>query len=333
MRKFYKILTLILTLAAILTAFTVVALADGESTKPPIEATYGQTFDSYSEGAFLNDSYKARNGLAVLQVQDNGNKYVLTKPNDTEYADSSSTNWHNPQWDVYTTQYGSIVDYPYFLVELDVTTTNGKYGDFACYPRLFGTSNSRSSFVTNNAFKNLGLSTTPYEWNHVSIVVEYKGDGKFTTYRYVNGNQIGNPVDADLSGTDLFKNDPLKDIKLSSMKLYPYANGSVCMDNFYVTYFPVGYHGGNIGDIANYRYNYGKGYEFPYTYTKAWVGDTAYDDLGEAMAAAADGVTVKLTENAKEALIIDKNIILDTNVYDANGNATGSFYTYEYKTS
>ena len=55
MRRFSKILTLALVLMAIFTAFTVVALADGESTKPPIEATYGQTFDSYSEGAILND--------------------------------------------------------------------------------------------------------------------------------------------------------------------------------------------------------------------------------------------------------------------------------------
>ncbi|MBR5139703.1 MAG: hypothetical protein IKV16_01485, partial [Clostridia bacterium] len=333
MRKFYKILTLALVLMAIFTAFTVVSLAEGESTKQPITANYGKTFDSFDEGAIVNDTYKKRNGLAVLKVQDNGNKYVLTQPNNMDYADTSSANWGNPQWDIYTSQYGNIVDYPYFTVEFDIMTLNGSYKDFSYNPRPYG--KSENAFLNSVTFGNLGLSTVPYDWSHISIVIKYNGDYKFTTYRYVNGKLVGDPLEADVSAKFT---EAETAIKISSMKFYPYAVSSVGMDNLYLTYFPAGYLDGDIDAIANYRYNYGKGadgngYEFPYTYTKAWVGDTAYEDLGEAMEAATDGVTVKLTENTKEALIIDKKIILDTNVYDADGKPTGSFYTYEYKTS
>ena len=319
MRKFSKILTLILVLVAILTAFTVVALADGETTTPPITATYGQTFDSYEEGHLL--SYD-RTAQGIVRIQDNGNKYA-------EVKDNLENSVSNSQWDIYPSPYGTVVNYPYFMLEFDIMTMNGKYSGLQFNPRPYN--GSANTFLGSINFDDVGLSTTKYVWNHFSIIVEYVGQGKFVIHRYVNGKFVKS-TEADISASTVYTSGE-KNMKISSMKLYPSTSAEVAMDNMYLTYFPVGYLDGNVDAIANYRYNYGEDYTFPYTYTKAWVGDTPYDDLGAATSAMTDGVTVKLAENTKEALVIDKAITLDTNIYDAEGNPTGSFYTYEYKTS
>ena len=54
----------------------------------------------------------------------------------------------------------------------------------------------------------------------------------------------------------------------------------------------------------------------------------AYDDANKAVAAAGATDTVNLVANIKDEIIIDKNVIIDANIYDANGAATGSLYTY-----
>jgi hypothetical protein len=123
MRKFYKALLLILSLALMITVFAVVSFADDSSTTlQPFEYKYyDYTFNSYDEGKVL--SY-ARTAQAIVTVQDNGNKYVLTK-------DVPENSTANPQWDisfdaVVNNKY-NVVDYPYFVVDFDIMTVNGAY--------------------------------------------------------------------------------------------------------------------------------------------------------------------------------------------------------------
>ena len=317
MRKFYKFFTLVLVLVAILTAFTVVAIADEDSTPQPIVGK-SDDFSSYAEGYELNRGYTDRKAIAVVSIQDDENKYALLEQN------PDFTNNNDSMWDISPSNSGNIVEYPYFMIEFDIMTIDGNYTGHQFYPRL-----SNGTFIVSTSFTKLGLSTTPYDWNHLSILVEYVGNGKFISHSYVNGKQAGTPLSTVV--------DAPETVKINAMKLYPSANAKVGIDNLYITYFPDGYLDGNISDIANYRYNYGKGtdgngYDFPYTYTKAWIGDTPYDDLSEAVAAAPENATVKLAGNVEEAFVIDKNILIDTNVYDENGNTTGN-YTYEYKSS
>ena len=325
MRKFYKILTLVLVLMAILTAVTVVALA--EEPDQPYEVIYGNyaTFDTYEDGVYL---CYGRTAQAIVTSQENGNKYVLMK----DVAENTVT---NPQWDITfsNTQAGTkynVVDYPYFMVEFDIMTLSGSYSGHSYYSRFY-TDTTPGSFVASTKFTEIGLSTTPYDWQHLTILVQYKDDGKFSQHAYINGEYISS-VDVDLSTNASFKNSENKVI-VKSMKMYPSTGSEVGVDNMRFTYFPAGYLGDNINLIANVNFNNGDGYEFPYKFTVAKVGDTVYDNANEAIAAAPENGTVKLTYNANETLVIDKNILLDTNVYDADGNPTGEFYTYEYKTS
>jgi hypothetical protein len=178
MKRFSKILTLILVLIAILTAFTVVALADGETTTPPITATYGQTFDQYEDGALL--SYD-RTAQGIVRIQDNGNKFV-------EVKDNLENSVSNAQWDIYPSPVGTVVKYPYFMLEFDIMTMNGKYSGLQFNPRPYN--GSANTFLGSINFDDVGLSTTKYVWNHYSIIVEYVGQGKFVIHRYVNGEFV-----------------------------------------------------------------------------------------------------------------------------------------------
>ena len=111
------------------------------------------------------------------------------------------------------------------------------------------------------------------------------------------------------------------------------GNGKIGYDNFRFTAFPTSYCE-KIGDTTDFSkivtYHYDGTYELPYGQTEAKVGSDIYDDANEAITAAEEGQTVTLTKNAAKTLVVDKSIYLDTNIYDENGAATGSFYTFEY---
>lgn len=321
MKKFSKILTLVLSLVLIVTAFTVVSLA--ADTPVPVEKTpakYG-TFDGANVGDIL--SYD-RSAQGIVQVQDNGNKYVLVK-------DIPNNDTANPQWDIgpSVNKDFNIVAYPYFMIDFDIMTINGSYAGHSYNPRLYyakvgGALASSSNFVGSTSFTSLGeieLSTIPYDWNHLSIVVEYKGSGKFVLHRYVNGELSSSTESSDFSNSAAFTSGASGEasVVIGSMKLYPSTSAEVGMDNMRLTYFPAGYLDGDVAAMANHYFKNGEGYEFPYKRTIATVTDNEtgevsyFDNLEEAYAAVNENNTFKLLVAAE--------------VKDSNG--TLSYYTEE----
>ena len=301
MRKLYKSLVLILALLLMATTFTVISFA--EETKQPYELKNGDyaTFDSYDDGKVL--SYK-RSAQAIVTSQDNGNKYVLAKniPDNTVSS---------PQWDItygLSTTY-NIVSYPYFMVDFDIMTLSGSYSGHSLNVRPDPAGNT---FLGDMYFESIGLSTAPYDWKHLSLIVEYQGEGKFVKHIYVNGEKVSS-TPANLSTNSLFTDSNDKNVVLRAMKFYPSTSSEVGYDNMRFTYFPTGYASGEedvIKTIANHNYNFGKGYKFPYKHTVATVTEdgtdntTYYDNYEEAYAAVKDGYTFKSLYAAE---IIDAN--------------------------
>ena len=338
MKRFSKILTVLLAIVAIVCAFTVVALA--EETAAPLSSDYkkdGKIWYEHDDGKIL--SYD-RNAWATVQTQDNGNRYIVIQDAPEGYYESlsdtsgSKKNWTNPQWDIGPSATGNIVDYPYFMIEFDITTLNGSYDGFTYNPRIYGryvskvdengkkTYTNQNTFIGTTYFNSIGLSTEAYDWSHVSLVYEYKGEGKFVVHRYVNGALV-NSVDGDnISGKEMFSADKgdLKNAIISSGKFYPAQKSDVCMDNLNFTFFPNGYESAEedadvrISKMANYNFKNGVGYEFPYKFTVATVTDnktgevTYFDNYEDAYAATNENTTFKSVYAAE--------------IIDADGNVT-----------
>ena len=238
MRKFSKLLTLILSLVLIVAAFTVVALAEESPAPKKINNGYG-SFDSRDEGYRL--SYD-RNAWATVQIQDNGNKYMLTHDAPEGYKENNYTgtesNWTNPQMDIGTgidTTY-NILDYPYFLLEFDVTTLNGTYNGFSLNPRIYQDSTSLG-FLGGTKLSDIAeLSKISYDWKHFSLIIEYNGGGKFTQHIYVNGEFVKSIPGTDYS-SKITSEAIEKKVALKYFKAYPNTSSDLAIDNMYFTLF------------------------------------------------------------------------------------------------
>ena len=188
--KLKRLLTVVLMLAVMISAFAVVSFAqDGETTLTPYEnSKYNKDFTANAEGDIL--STKNRRGVVTVKVADNGNKYA--------HFHYVGPDGDNGMWDfdisapsVYT---NNIVDYPYFVFDFDIMTENGTFDGVKVNPRLYatkemvGNTSGSVGFVDAITISDItGISTTPYEWQHLTLVVVYNGDSSFTKYVYLNG--------------------------------------------------------------------------------------------------------------------------------------------------
>ena len=344
MCKFKKSLLLILSFAFIIAAFSVVALAtDGNETSAAPVKVSSSTF---SDGTFTSsagtDTYydkEEKVGKYTIRVSDDGNVYLRS-----EYAETTGTDVDNLDISVDKTDvHGcSFADYPYLAVDFDVMSENGVYGNYASIAPAIHNGSTRIKAISSNKFSGIGLSATPYEWQHVTLIVEYAGNYLFKQHFYVNGEHTHTTThdySADEALTAL--NGDFSKVSVGYFRMYPsrYAssNGHIGFDNFRFTYFPGGYCGedSDLTKIATYYYN--DSYVLPYKYTVATVTDnnenvSYYDDINEAITAAKEDNVIKLFENVTEAVVVDKKITVDRNVYGESG-ATGELYTFEYTSS
>ena len=166
MKRFSKILIFLLALVAIVTAFTVVALATEEE-PVTLEAKLGASkdYNGYEDGATIQNSSSKR-GKATAVRQDDGNVYMLISyesatGSNPENIDTTSTKCYLPT-------------YPYALFSFDVMSPNGSHSANTYFAsRLYKGSTSVGYFTDAYVYMSaIGLSTTPYEWQHVSVVVE-----------------------------------------------------------------------------------------------------------------------------------------------------------------
>lgn len=290
MRKLSKALVFILSLVLIVTAFAVVSFAAEENTLKPVNYPKQGTFDDYDEGQSFGSNRKA---LGILEVADNGNKYVMLQKNPGSYTDTNG-----PRWDVNTGTGCMITNYPYTMFEFDIMTATGSYDGTGVYFRFYN-GGTNGLVGTQVKFSNIGLSIVPYEWSHVSLVLKYNGDKTFTRYIYINGENVsGNGEKADLSSNANFADDKVNNVAVKEFLLFPSDTSKVGMDNFNFTYFPAGYLNDDLDAIANYTYKNGKGYQLPYGTTVATITDnetgevTPYDNLTDAYAAKNDSNTL-----------------------------------------
>ena len=358
MKKLSRILILVLSIIAIVTAFTVVALAaDGETTKP--EPVYRRIFNVDTDDYVKDQTYNnnaSKIGKWYIGQADNGNKYLVGA-----YDTATGTNADNIEQTLPGTTYG-VKNYPTFALDFDFLTPTGQCHwsatirlDLYAYVQKPDKSGYAASRVTqmiatrldNSNSTGINIPKKANVWQHVTYVVQYVGDGVFDYHFYVDGVKT-NTTSVDFKTTKLThgSNDLIQSTNWTDfLEEFPSVNfeklgiyttilnpayksetEELWYDNMQAHYYTADY---SIEEVASYVYN--GNYEMPYGFTEAKIGDTVYDDANKAIKAAEEGQTVKLTKNADTTLVIDNAaIFVDTNVYDENGAATGSFYTCDF---
>ena len=341
MKKFSKILFLLLALVLIVTAFTVVALAtEDESTveaKPATISGWDFTFETYDDGEEIQNSASKKGKFTVIS-QDDGNNYVLA-----DWETGTGSNAENLDF-AYSTRL--ISDYKYVAMDFDVMSVDGGHSS-SIYFRLRKKTGVDSS--GNNTFSDLnlmsriylsslGLSSEAYDWQHVTIIVEFNKDSSFSYHVYVDGEFVKTIEDTAKQATIVSSALDEDDLAVNYIRILSQGSASSpksAFDNILVTHYKEGT---SFDDIANYHYNYGD-YPQLYKYTVATVTDSEsnvsyFDDINKALAAANDGDKVQLFESITDTVIINKAITVDTNIYTTDAETgettvTGS-YTFDW---
>ena len=301
------------------------------------------TFSNQTPGTvFQNALYNSKHKTGVWNVHssEDGNVYLQSQYEEGNAGAVDNADFYFSTGSVVNYD-NNLADYPYVAFDFDVMTENGTYGNYPSLSFCVYKNGARLVELASTKFNQLKLDATPYRWQHVTYIVASKGNGYFHHYFFVNG-VLTYDKPTDQSGTDAFKalEGDFSNITLGYYRMYPEdklaTDAHIGYDNFRFTLYPAGYCEVKDGvtdfsNIVNHIYN--DSYKLPYGRTEAKVGDKVYDDVTEAVEAAEAGQTVTLTVNAPAPLTIDKGIYLDTNIYGEDGNPTGTYYTYSYKTS
>lgn len=360
MKKTSKILVLLLSVVAILTAFSVVTLAAENSADSYHVFNIDQKWDSadLSDGDEIwAGGSSARYGRITVRVAPDGNKYVVFSP-----KTGNPNNFVEPALD---TSIGTDKnfkynpkDYPYMMFSLDVMVPEG--ASIHTGPSLnfyVAQTSARTGAITKIDFGpqivisdfSAYLAKTPGVWEHVSIIMEHNFDtdaetGK-VTYGTVTYHYFVNDVYAYSSqpkSISYFKNYLPEDLGYVSIRNNGAQAGSesdkVAVDNYKMTYFDTTFGTSKetmLSEMVSTVYN--KDYDMPFGVTAATIvraGQTFYfDDVNEAVAAAEPNETIYLAADVDGIVSVDKYIKIDRNVYDKNGEATGEYYDITYSSA
>ena len=368
MKKFTKILILLLALIAIVSAFTVVTFA-AEETERPKPVTYSKknnaagtdfTFQNTTPGS-VSTYNSAKRGVYYNSASLNGNKYL-----NIEYTYAADTN--SPSRDIHSTYNRTktpLSTHPIMSFDFDImseigkfptdTNSNATYFNFQIYK-----GGSGGSFLGRIDFANLGLSADPYEWIHLTYVFEYDdsdytdGDtsmpGKFKIHFYVNGEKIEYVQPVDLSNNATWKGygTNLSNVLIENLRIYAERFGGSAIstylgfDNLVFNYFPADENGDcyySLDEIGNYVYKSGE-YAMPETSPEADAVITDadgkfryYATVEDAIEAAVDGETVTLLDGATKPFYINKNITVKTALTTGTVVVAGNTYDFNYATT
>ena len=345
MKKFSKIIFLLLALVAIVTAFTVVSFAADEGASLTPATVHVNDFESY---AAAGDTFQnnAKAGKWMIDAADNGNKYLAASYDPKVGTETRSENW---DFSIPNASTHGIHKYPTFALDFDVMSPTGTYSsDTTIRADLYGATSAGNRISQGLSFKvnSISLPSAKAQWNHVTITIHSDISGIVTGTVYVNGEQTYTKVvdyntTAFTSGynaniknwSNLVSNGEYKytNISFGVISMYGITSNSslmICYDNLQYSYYPAEY---SADEIARYIYN--DDYKMPYGSTVAKNGDKVYDNANEAMNDAEVGDTVTLVTNVTSPIVVDKEILVDTNVYDANGNITETFYNASFTSS
>ena len=339
MKKLTRILVLLLSVVAILTAFAVVAMAtDGTELVP--KTIYTVDFESNAAGDIIQDgTYQGaeKSGVWYVGEADNSNKYVIST-----YKTGSSSVGDNYDVSIGSSVSYDITKYPMMAFDFDVMSTTGAYHSSATIrPDLYGGKSNQRIFQMQSTPLNaagIDIPKIANVWNHVTFIIKYVGDGKFNAYFYVNGkvtfeynldyaNEEAWQALLDEDGSLAYNNVRVAVFSLYSPWRDTTAGEEIRYDNLKFSYFPEGY---SAADAAAFVYD--EDYKLPYGFTVAKNDTDIFDNAQEAIDATEEGKTVVLQNSIADTLLINKNLFIDTNVYE-DGTATGSFYTFNFKSN
>ena len=353
MKRFSKILTLILALVTILTAFTVVALA----AEPGYTNQKGHQADLTFESAvadqmptnLTNQDIPEDGGIFVREAYPGGNKYLelSAASTTTGKAGLSYNTTVGTKYAIRTTY--TLGNYPTIAVDLDVMTPTGHWGGVyngGSTGKEFNSSSSASFYIRPyidkqmqgsvfNAiyFDKLGLSTERYEWQHVTVIyqliVETDDEGNETKYvkqyAYVNGELAIDyaPINFTAKGIDPASYF-IGPIYFSTARALD-PSSKQAIDNVEFSYFDAGY---DLNKIPTLVYNDSWTAPPKKAVAKVTVGgeDKYFDDMGAAAEyAKANGTRISLWCDLLDSFKIDSEFEIDTNKYDENGEIIGNY--------
>ncbi len=354
MKKLAKLLTLLLLAVTILTAFTVVALAEEETeTVPTREKPFVFINFTYENDEVGSRNYEANHGTSNGKTYtgqgyfgvdqsiygNKPNKYmkvyseamVQQEKLDATTGEITKSNvnasYHSKLGYDSNSTY-TIDKYPYVAIDLDIMKTNVDYnlGSFTSYMSYKKGSKNLYPSVSVSDFKS-ALSSETYDWSHVTIVFEYWSDENghyIASYVYVNGEYVtSNSKNKTISppagyeATDYFHGE----FRFAASTTNDTAgNSTSAYDNVRITYYSSDY---ALSEVVGYHYN--ESYEMPYGKTVATIGDVQYDDLDKAIAAANEGDTIVLTEAPKAAVTVNKSIIINAGEYELEYSSTEGY--------
>ncbi len=308
------------------------------------------TWESKAAGDEIWVSAGRYGHIFVGESDNKENKYLIYEPydgNSNNYIEPSlgmtlenQGTADDPDWNfVYNHR-----DYPYVAFDFDVMTPTGAYDTGVSFPfRTQHTQNNASTGTGTylNFYATLDLShfsasldKTPHKWQHVTIIIQYDNSVEskmyYRYYVYINGADTPAYTGSKDVTSALGSYDP-SDLGFTAIRMNgtdENPNGrQTAFDNFKISYFTPEF--GTTADMADVVYT--ENYKFPYGRTVATVDGVGYDNLEEAIAAAkaTDHKTLKLALDMADANVT-ADVLIDTNKYDENGDATGEFYSFTY---
>jgi len=207
MKKFTKLLILLLSLVTIFTAFTVVALADGEAvlSTPRIKniGNSGPDWDGKLDGTpFGAGTANGRYGYIYAEASDTQNLYgvFMMSPKKSNVSTSDNAYYGEDLWLDTSTETRTIgtssvtvykynpIDYPYFVYSFDTMTPTGNFGvvdadnpyapmnDLQFRTGVGGNQKGDYSLIIDTPTIFNKLDSTPYKWQHVTVIAKYRAD-------------------------------------------------------------------------------------------------------------------------------------------------------------
>ena len=322
MKKFSKILTLLLAVLTILTVFTVVTLASDEEPTFTAKVATSINFESYSNNATIfNDS--AKYGKFTAIEQDDGNVYALVS------YENNTSNSNNENYDFNTSNVTyNFANYPIMAFDFDVMSPTGKFEYGYLHLRMYNGSTSLG-YLGNGSrifFSELGLKNEAYVWHHITVACELDAQKNVVINVFADGKQVNQLIDSTYTSKITAAGYDASGVRISYAKFSGESlvtTHTSAFDNILMTYYTEG---ATLKDVATHYYSeeYVNGL---YTQTAATGvaadGSTLYyDSIQEAVNATAENGTIVLTKSATSPVIVDKAI-----------NIVAGNYTLLYSTS
>ena len=354
MKRTSKILILVLSLALVFAAVATVVSATAEdinvkknvkfdSAAPGLVGTASDTKNPSVEGVTFQQGKRA--GKVEIVEGADGNQYALITQTDKvgtsgPYASLGTGGNASVTDGVLSVGDNDISNYKLYLFEVDVMSPTGKFpagGSLDPGARAFKANATARDFWNTNATQNIvkfgndadgaylysdayegKLYVNPYEFTKISIVVENttkEGDANIgvTSHIFVNGELWFSKVATNVPTS--YHSDTPHAAFIEFRVNYTLVDDptqTIAIDNMKYATVPAGSETA-VADLIDYDKA-----RMPLGLPVAQVGEVKFDNMDLALAAVAEGETLKLLANVATPFEVDKLIFIDTNGFTAD---------------